>query len=283
MTLAQVEDIGWGPELWDSLNDLARTTIAAHTHVRALIPEGPEAPNAYVVEMPGFADTEEVLEFDVTTTKRVDELEQRFRIHTRQLHDTVRVRHLVQNVALRYAKLEDRKLADDLGLFRGQMPPHARSVVETFSNAAAALRARDVVGTLHAVVNFTLWSRLVAGSDDRRISDFERAQLALGSTQSRIVSVQPQRGEDHDYIYRAVILPYNPAALDLVWAQHPGLTHVDTDKGSLNFALQSRFKLRLAHLLTKEKEDHSQPNDKVVERLAWKPSEGDKSENGKKP
>lgn len=88
MTLAQVEDTGWSPELWDSLNDLARPTVAAHTHVRALIPEGPEAPDAYVVEMPGFGAIEDALELEVRTAAEVQELEQRFRIHQKQLHDT---------------------------------------------------------------------------------------------------------------------------------------------------------------------------------------------------
>src|SRR5687768_11679480 len=113
MMLETNDDAGWTPEEWTALNELARRTVADHAQLRTLLPEGPDAPNAYLVELPklGPANAETGLTFEVATARKVTRLQVKFTIKSEQLHDLPRIRGLVQQVAMRLARLEDLVLA----------------------------------------------------------------------------------------------------------------------------------------------------------------------------
>lgn len=262
MTPDQLQDAEWTPEMWDSLNELARKVVEANAQLRKLIPRGPDAPNAYSVVIPKFESSGGVLELDVTKTIPVTRIRYKLRIKSHQLHDIEAIKLLVTRAAESFAHLEDRVLA------RGETwktteedcpqkvepaegncrivgdPPETEEpggIIEALIDKANEVHASGASSTLHAVAGQTIRKELVAERvQHSRRDGIERAKQALGSPASQIVFLPLP-----DKLARSVtVFPASPATLDLVWAQPVRLAYVGTNDGDLELRLEEAFCLR---------------------------------------
>jgi uncharacterized linocin/CFP29 family protein len=258
MTPDQVEDAGWSPELWAELNELAARTAEEHAQLRAILPRGPDAPNAYSVETSSFREADGVLSFQVETAKKVSRLSVRFRIEPEQLHDTHRIRDLVARAAMRLAQNEDHVLVlgyataappdlappPDEGLLRPGIPVIDRKDdhVEALTRAARCIRSAGYAGTFRAALGFDVWTALATKDPDKKITGLDRARLALGALDAAMVALPPHAKSDASSIVFAPL----PGALDLVWSKRTHIAYVGTTNGGLDLRVEEAFLLRVA-------------------------------------
>ncbi|MBX3234357.1 MAG: hypothetical protein KIT84_40515 [Labilithrix sp.] len=276
MSPDQVDDAGWSPEDWSSFNELATATVEEHAQLRKIIPEGPSAPNAYLVELPVVAPGARGFHFNVPDTRKVTRVRVPFVITAEQLHDTANIRALIEHVARELALWEDRLLAfgpaaagpgsippaggapalpnppNDIkiendprtvGLLSGQgLTGNGADVLDRMKQGVRSVRRRLHTKTLSAAVGFDAYMTLV--QDPNRRLGLDRARDVLGSKDAALASVPPDDpacGRDEKL---AVFTP-DPGVLDLVWAQRPRISFVGTDNGDLKLRLEEAFLLRI--------------------------------------
>jgi hypothetical protein len=262
------DDTDWSPEDWAALNELARRTVEEHAQLRTIIPEGPDAPNAYTVETPTVATTATGgLSFNVTAGVEVTRLRVLFTLKSNQLHDAPRIRALVQQVAMRLARLEDLVLAlgetsktklqagdevepkklNHAGLIGGTSNAK-NDAIQALSDSALVVRSNGNGGVLSGAMGFAAWSELATKSAGTKgDSGFSRARQALGAPDARLVALPPfdSAANPTTLDKRVLALAPNPGAIDLVWSYRPRITHLETTRGDSLLCLEEAFLLRI--------------------------------------
>lgn len=261
MTPDQLQDAEWTPEMWDSLNELARKVVEERAQLRKVIPRGPDAPNAYTVSVPRIVKGAGIIEIDTNASKPVTRIRYKLRIKAHQLHDLATIKLLVIKTAEQLARLEDFTLAfgnshafPDKGvstlienLVRSNHlvrtpAPRSVNVITSIIEAAHEIRQKDAIGPLHAVLGSKAWDELAKKDVGARVPGLEEAKHALGSPEARLARL-PAVGDDYDHT--VTVFSASPTVLDLVWAQPVRMTHVGTDDGDLMLRLEQAFYLRI--------------------------------------
>ena len=281
MTPEQVEDSGWSPEDWSSLNTLAAATLAEHAQLRRIIPEGPEAPSAYLVEVPratGGPDATDPAKdvpygFSVDATEPVTRLRVQLVVGAEQVHDLPRIRELVQRAAMRLAYVEDNVLAhgsaagtprtrasetvsESLRRAKGVFGAKAdaskkEKLFDALNEGVRRVRREGYTGALRAAFGFEIWSRIA--------EEDESATSCLGPGDAASACVPPDGAPASDNRDRwAAIFAPDPGAIDLVWTQRPRIIYVGISDGNLTLRIEEAFLLRV-----------KAPN--AVATIAWQP------------
>lgn len=267
MTLEHVDDAGWGPELWDSFNELAAGTVNERAQLRRVIPAGADAVNAYVVEVPqitpaavasGGSDT---FEFDVrkANMREPTRIRVKIKIKAHQLHDSARIRNVIEQAAMMVARVEDTALAhgpaaapsqfikgadaDDKGLFgQGGDAGSGDNPFGMLALAIDTIRKSHHTGHLRAVFGNALWKDITSRDLGTKITGIDRVCHQLGAEASGLAAVPPlDAGTNHSV---AVFVP-SASALDLVWVQRPHLAYVGASDGDLILCVEESFALRV--------------------------------------
>lgn len=261
MSFDQLDAGCWTPDFWASLNDYATKTLDGYAQLRKLIPQGPDAPNAYFVELPAATNSGGEMGFTVNTPQPVTRLRVKFRIKSEQSHDAANIHALVHRVAAEMARVEDivlaygkdsgfgKDTADNLaaGLLTGGKlanPPAgagAKEVLATLREGVKGVR-HNYAGSLNAAFGFESWMALV--QEEKEDSGTKRAKATLGTPHGHIGQIPFDSKHAPNGLAVAVFAP-DPGALDLVWTQRPTITHVSVENGDAVLRLEEAFVLRI--------------------------------------
>lgn len=278
-------------EDWGALEALATSTMREQSQVRELLPRGPDAHGAYMVELPQLKKSDGRLELDVSRSEKPTLAYCEFKVQSEQLADRRVYERLVREAARRVGRAEDTILAKGGKLELGggvvlkpanvgdgivtnakEIRPEdglPNRLVPLFGAAVAALEAAGWPPPYAAILGPRMWARVAAETPSgRRTTGLDVVRSLLGE-ESKLVPIAHELSDEAN-TQSAVVVSRASGGFEVVEVAAATIADVDMERGDRILRVEERFKLRVldskaAVLIVTPPPPHREATDHLVE------------------